>query len=690
MKRGGVPADRPRAGKRQHVDDGEVQLDTSVLGQMADFLDSEGGNVDFDTFLGAFPGVKKRQLEPHFRFDAQPKNRWLIGLPDAPGSSAQVDDEQTSSGRGNSKNSRGTIVRYDEGKGFGFIVDESSNQDIFFLRSELPAPLEGRGKEQLINTKVDFEVITMPDGKLRAKRLVLAGASRPGRIRSYDRSKGYGFIEITGEQDVFFLRSSLPKELAEGSGKIEGLEVFCEPYVSEEGKRRSKTVVMAQKTGFVPIPFGLAPMAPFPRPAMGVPPMPFMPAQFVSAMAQVMSGRKMEGDDVRIGTIISYDTGKGFGFIKANGLSEDVYFQKAELPLELRDASSKEQVVNQRVDFELTKTVDGKLRAKRILLAPAAPPPGPRRGNPGGVPGGSGSRAVRRTVGKIVKYEKSKGYGFISVVGQKENVFFMRSNLPQDLGDEGIETLQNLDVSFEMYRNEDKKLRANALELVTEKTAANAQQDKVSRGLIVRFDAGKGYGFIKPDHMTEDVFFLKSELPAELDPANQEVRDQRVEFEIKTMPDGKLRALHLHLIEGDEPELRDNDEDMPDEGPMGDEAEPDQAEAEQLEPAIALVKGCMPSGVIKSYDPAKGFGFLRCDGMEQDIFFPHTALAVPFQARQAKGMPNLAGVEVSFALEDSGPGGDFGDRGPRATQVDLLLRYHPIDRCWLLRRMAED
>merc|ERR1712151_1041859 len=68
-------------------------------------------------------------------------------------------------------------------------------------------------------------------------------------------------------------------------------------------------------------------------------------------------------------------------------------------------------------------------------------------------------------------------------------------------------------------------------------------------GVIVRYEQKKGYGFVRPDRYNEDLFFLKAELPEDLrdiaEEHPEEVRDQRVLFEVRIMPDGKIRALGL-------------------------------------------------------------------------------------------------------------------------------------------------
>eukprot|EP00434_Breviolum_minutum_P004634 symbB.v1.2.004085.t1/scaffold200.1/size464218/15 len=63
-----------------------------------------------------------------------------------------------------------------------------------------------------------------------------------GRIRSFYPSKGYGFIEANGQPDLFFLPSSLPKELVESKQPLEGMEITFEAYTNEEGKARARNI----------------------------------------------------------------------------------------------------------------------------------------------------------------------------------------------------------------------------------------------------------------------------------------------------------------------------------------------------------------------------------------------------------------------------------------------------------------
>merc|ERR1719263_450192 len=95
------------------------------------------------------------------------------------------------------------------------------------------------------------------------------------------------------------------------------------------------------------------------------------------------------------------------------------------------------------------------------------------------------------------------------------------------------------------------------------------------------------------------------------------------------------------------------------------------------DPAIPLGPGCTPHGIIRSYDPVKGFGFIVSASYPGDIFLPRNALPSNFQGKVPHEMPSLAGVQVSFDLLLLGDKG----KGPRADKVNLLLKWHNEDSC---------
>lgn len=510
--------------------------------------------------------------------------------------------------------------------------------------------------------------------------------------------------------------------------------------------------------------------------AMGMP--PFMgPA--MGHMGMMMGAP----DRVYFGHIVSYDPTKGFGFVAAEGVPEDVFFPKGELPPELRD-QEKGKVQDKIVSFEIRTMPDGKLRVKNMKMGHSA-----SRG------GGGGSRP-RRASGTILRYDKSKGFGFIQNA-EFENIFFLRSSLPKDLLEGDMDDLKDLEVSFEFYMSDEGKPRSR--DIVRKEDGppddhvdGPIPEGEVHLGVILRYDPQKAYGFLKPDDVPEDVFFLRSAMPEDLREQNNkaDIEKRRVEFTIKTMPDGKLRAQDIQVSSESMPqgpppmeppeldeatltemaefiaqrgnsvdygkfastftkvkrkqlegvfdisfEVKDRptislppdhplrrDEMMPPEGLDGLDEEPaedmqvdgvdgdpeaeeppgspeeepeapepdgadadgedgaDAAGVDPDEPSIPPGPGCQPSAVIRTYDAGKGYGFLKVDGMEKDVYFPRGALPEQFHARKKDQMPELKGVKVAYDIDPKS------DKGPRASRISLLLKWHPGDGCWLLDR----
>jgi len=417
------------------------------------------------------------------------------------------------------------------------------------------------------------------------------------------------------------------------------------------------------------------------------------------------------------GVIRQFNRQKGYGFIESQG-EQDVFLLPSAMPKEMKDGTDSLEGVEVAFEVELK---EGKPRARNVRMMPRGglPPPPPFMGMPPPPMGPPGMPM-----------------GFMGPPGMPP--MGMPPGMPPMGGPPmGMPPMGGPPPMMARFR-----------------------PGEVLRGLIARFNPAKGYGFLTPDEVDEDIFFLRSEMPKELSGAQskEEVVNHRVEFEVRTMPDGKLRAQRMVLIEDNAPAARGKNDQRseelprldtilvqemteflastgggcdygkfaskfpkvkkrqleehfdffslergnqrielpqdhagrgePREGSEADPEEPRDGEGEVQEdgdvpadePAILPGPGCQLHGAIKNYDPSKGFGFVRCDNFDEDIFFPRSALPESFHAKKKSDMPELVGVEVSVHLLEGG------DRGPRAERVNLLLKYHAADRCWLLKR----
>jgi len=83
----------------------------------------------------------------------------------------------------------GTLTRWNDDRGFGFIAPAQGGEEIFVHVSAFPK----EGGRPRINELVSFEVETGPNGKLRAARVMRPGqraASRRPKVESSNKSPG--------------------------------------------------------------------------------------------------------------------------------------------------------------------------------------------------------------------------------------------------------------------------------------------------------------------------------------------------------------------------------------------------------------------------------------------------------------------------------------------------------------------
>jgi len=440
---------------------------------------------------------------------------------------------------------------------------------------------------------VEFEVVVMPDGKLRARELSLISTPNngtsvvepppppprhtaddrvSGRIIKFDRTKGYGFIScVHGEmEDIFFLSSALPKDIGSYDNLLD-MDVEVETTTNEEGKPRAIRV------------------------------WPVRPASSQPWRSSDARGSWHEG------VLCAFDPVKGFGFLKPDGMGEDVFFLRTELPPEIRDAQRREQVVDTRVAFEMITVPDGKLRAQRLSLVASRKLPMPPPLPPG----------PPVLVGVIRKFDFKRGYGFISCDGQSEDVFFLSGALPKDLQE--TRQLEGLEVTFEVVLNDEGKTRAHHVRrLEPSSGASSVSESRTYTGAIITFEPNKGFGFIQCDDFSEDVFYLRSEMPEKIRDCSDRdsVIGQNVQFEVRTMPDGKFRARHIHLLTSSRHD-----------------------------------HGRRAHGKILRYDRGRGYGFIGSSVHPDNIFFLRTSL--PKDVHYGSDLKDLQ-VSFEFSINEEG------------------------------------
>ena len=166
--------------------------------------------------------------------------------------------------------------------------------------------------------------------------------------------------------------------------------------------------------------------------------------------------------------------------------------------------------------------------------------------------------------------------------------------------------------------------------------ATAAQPQSMMSGTVKTWQASKGYGFISVEGLEADVFFMRTELPPELQ--NQaNVEGHHVAFELRRGSDGRPRGYGLKLI-----------------------AAAAAAQAESSGPRM--------EGTIKSFSERHGYGFIMSPHLARDIHFKLQDVPAQYQALGT----NLAGKEVTFDVDT------LKDGKYRAHRLELMGAGGPL------------
>lgn len=200
-----------------------------------------------------------------------------------------------------------------------------------------------------------------------------------------------------------------------------------------------------------------------------------------------------------LGTVAWYEPGKGYGFAKPDGGGPEVFVHSSAI------VTGGVVTEGQRVAFLVTEGERG-LQAEHVV------PLGPGAGETA-----AGGAVADGADGTIAWYDEDKGFGFITPDAGGEDVFVHVRSLA-----EGLTWLTEGDrVAYEVVRG-DKGAQARDLHLVRSAAPEDAPAPaapprsggpkadgapaRAGEGVVARYDADRGFGFITPDAGGPDLF----------------------------------------------------------------------------------------------------------------------------------------------------------------------------------------
>lgn len=472
-------------------------------------------------------------------------------------------------------------------------------------------------------------------------------AAHSGHIKSFGFTKGYGFIisEEFPDQEVFFSKRHLPQEVNNAlNGGGGGLQLAGKPVnftveTNQQGKPQANNI------------------------------------QFVAS----------EGDNM-VGTVKSYNSAKAFGFLQCESVpGQDIFFSKREVNPMFQEVN----LAGMSATFLLSYAPDGKPQAK--MVAPTGGGGGMAWGK-GGCKGANGNKGGclapvamwnpmmalnacakgmggwgkgggngwckggnswskgsmgwmgggmvrdKAMTGIVKSYSDQKGFGFIQSQGVPTDIYFKGN---------GQSFFSGQPVSFFLNHTPDGKAQARSV-------SVGFSEGDVVIGSVKSYNASKGFGFIEVPDKPGDIYFKKELVPTDMQ--EEQIIGRQVQVMVHMSPDGKPQASGLDFSESG---ALDGSNGTVSHEPSGTKRamgnwNNSQPKRMKEEPSVQMMmQGGECEGMVKSYNPMKGWGFIRTDMLPQDVYFkgnfPQAQPGTPCRFRlnyTPDGKPQAQGVEM--------------------------------------------
>lgn len=339
----------------------------------------------------------------------------------------------------------GTVKSWNGMKGFGFIEGSALETDVMFSHNELPEEWRNVHSKFMTGRTVDFKAQQGSDGRYKASMVSVPFAEGwpvVGRIKSYSEKHGYGFIVSSQmNQDIRFDRNVID---VPATPALQGQLVVVDIAIRPDGKYNASRVSLQENPRMGPMP----PAAPAAT--------PYVNGNRGSAEHQ--------GLNSMVGIVKAFNLRAGMGCLTVSGYAGDVAF----------NASDPGIIVGSMVSFSPSNT-DGRLWANNVLPIASSTHSVKRPMDLSSARAGADRWKKPRThevatgqyaSGQIKTYSEQKGFGFIRSDGLAEDVFFLRTSMPEEYRDTAGTELVGCTVNFELVKTVDGKSRAHQVVFV--------------------------------------------------------------------------------------------------------------------------------------------------------------------------------------------------------------------------------
>jgi len=390
-----------------------------------------------------------------------------------------------------------------------------------------------------------FAGIGAVDGGIQAAQVAqLAVTQHQGEVKCYNALNGYGFVTCpTIAGDVYFQRKDVPDHLQWQS--LVGMTGDFTSRVTPDGKTQATDCTFSGtptpqaeskahggKGGNAWLQSTIQAMTAQYGP---------VPPQYQAALRMLLgSGGWRKGGqdgDQQSGTVKYYNAEKGFGFITSPGVQGDIIFKSTEPVLQ-----------GQSVAFKVTWTYEGTPQAHDLSRA---------------------FEEGEQAVCTIRSYNAKTGYGFLVPSDRSQDVYFKKSELPEELSEAPKGDVVGCTVECTIGLQKDGRPIVKQMVLVAraekrQLEGGTSSSEKRPRNLAEFMDSAsvpsaeekhsgrirsinKRFGFIAPDSLPGDVYFKRDALPAQYQ--STDLTGAAVRFALSWTEAGKPQAYEMEVSE---------------------------------------------------------------------------------------------------------------------------------------------